>query len=312
MHEERVRDEPGGRGTGDPDRDWFYWREAIPGLWLIAEPSHVYTWLVVGSERACLFDTGTGFAPIRPVVEEITSLPLVVVNSHYHFDHVGGNREFPAVSIHPAGVDRIYTDFDASVAAYLAFLRHRERALRTFRRLDAELLGLLTIETNPRDLPSLVEDRALGRGRPNTEVHVIEHGDTIDLGDRVLRVLHTPGHSPDGISLLDEANGLLLTADAFNLGLVYCHFQDSDLGVLTRTAARLAGLSSDIAYVTTHHYPRVIAEPNLLVAYREALERIDLSVTEPGADILGQKCLTVSFDHFMITVPDPEHPAQIG
>jgi glyoxylase-like metal-dependent hydrolase (beta-lactamase superfamily II) len=312
MQEEQVRDQPSGRGTGDPDRNWFYWREAIPGLWLIAEPSHVYTWLVVGSERACLFDTGTGFAPIRPVVEEITSLPLIVVNSHYHFDHVGGNREFQAVSIHPAGVNRIYNDFDASVAAYLTFLRQRDRALSTFRGLDAELLGLLTIETNPRDLPSLIEDRAIGRGRPSTEVGTVEDGDAIDLGDRVLRVLHTPGHSPDGISLLDETNGLLLTADAFNLGLVYCHFQDSDLQVLTRTASRLAELSTGIAYVTTHHYPRVIAEPNLLVAYREALERIDLSATEAGTDILGQQCLTVSFDHFMITVADPDHPARIG
>jgi glyoxylase-like metal-dependent hydrolase (beta-lactamase superfamily II) len=294
------------------DRDWFYWREAIPGLWLIAEPSHVYTWLVVGSERACLFDTGTGFAPIRPVVDEITSLPVTVVNSHYHFDHVGGNGEFEAVSIHPAGVDKIYNDFDASVAEYLTFLRNRDRALSTFRELDADLLGLLTIETNPRDLPALAEDRAVGRGRPSTELGVVEDGDAIDLGDRVLHVLHTPGHSPDGISLLDEANGLLLTADAFNLGLVYCHFQDSDLQVLTRTGDQLAEISSGIAHVTTHHYPRVLAEPNLLVEYSEALHSIDLAATEASTDILGQRCLVVSFDHFMITVPDPEHPARIG
>lgn len=295
-----------------PNRDWFYWREATPGLWLIAEPSHVYSWLVVGSKRACLFDTGTGFAPIRPVVEEITSLPLTVVNSHYHFDHVGGNGEFESVSMHPAAVDRIYTDFDASVVKYLAFLRGRDPALGTFRELDAELLGLLTVETNPRELPALVEDRVLGRGRPNTDIGVVEEGDAIDLGDRVLTVLHTPGHSPDGISLFDDTNGLLLTADAFNLGLVYCHFQDSDLQVLTKTAARLAALSGDLSCVTAHHYPRVIAEANLLVEYSEAMRRLDLSAAEPSSDVLGQPCLMVSVDHFTITVPDPEHPAQIG
>jgi glyoxylase-like metal-dependent hydrolase (beta-lactamase superfamily II) len=301
------------RGAQPPDRDWFYWREAVPGLWLIAEPSHVYSWLVVGSARACLFDTGTGFAPIRPVVDAITSLPVTVVNSHYHFDHVGGNSEFEAVSIHPAGLDRIYTEFDASVEKYLAFLRSRDQALGTYRELDAELLGLLTVESNPRELPPGVDDRVLGRGRPAADLRTVEEGDAIDLGDRVLSVLHTPGHSPDGISLLDDTNGLLLTADAFNLGLVYCHFEDSDLGVLTKTATRLAELSSYLTYVTTHHHARVIAETNLLVAYSEALRRLDPSATAAAStDILGQPCLMASVDHFTITLPDPDHPARIG
>jgi hypothetical protein len=56
----------------------------------------------------------------------------------------------------------------------------------------------------------------------------------------------------------------------------------------------------------------VVAEPNLLAAYSDALRRIGLSATEASTDILGQRCLMVSFDHFTITVPDPEHPARIG
>jgi hypothetical protein len=56
----------------------------------------------------------------------------------------------------------------------------------------------------------------------------------------------------------------------------------------------------------------VIAETNLLAAYSDALRRIDLSATSPSADILGQPCLMASVGHFMITVPDPEHPAHIG
>ena len=50
--------------------------------------------LAVGRDRALLFDTGFGFADLKTAVEEITELPLYVVNSHGHFDHMGGNCYF--------------------------------------------------------------------------------------------------------------------------------------------------------------------------------------------------------------------------
>src|SRR5262249_12467093 len=161
-----------------------------------------------------------------------------------------------------------------AIEKYLHYVRSREQPLRTFRELDAELFGFLTPETDPRELPAGVDERVLGRGRPSTDVGVVEEGDVIDLGGRALRVLHTPGHSPDGISLLDEKHGLLLSADAFNVGLVYCHFDDSSLVELKQTAARFADMVGDVAFITAHHYPSVIAETNLLLAYRDAVEQI--------------------------------------
>jgi len=43
---------------------WFQTRQLHAGVWLVAEPSHVNTWLVAGRERAVLLDTGLGIAPI--------------------------------------------------------------------------------------------------------------------------------------------------------------------------------------------------------------------------------------------------------
>jgi glyoxylase-like metal-dependent hydrolase (beta-lactamase superfamily II) len=42
---------------------------------------------------------------------------------------------------------------------------------------------------------------------------ILEDGDVVDLGDRVFEVIHTPGHSPGGIALYEEATGTLLSGD---------------------------------------------------------------------------------------------------
>ena len=52
------------------------------------------------------------------------------------------------------------------------------------------------------------------RIRPYTIDAPIADGAVIDLGDRVLTVLHVPGHTPDAVALLDRANGLLWTVAA--------------------------------------------------------------------------------------------------
>lgn len=51
---------------------WYRVTPIARGIWSITEPGHVTMWLIVGSERALLFDTGLGFVPLRPVVEALT------------------------------------------------------------------------------------------------------------------------------------------------------------------------------------------------------------------------------------------------
>ena len=105
---------------------WFYTREVAPGVWLIAEPQHVYTWLVAGSDRAVILDTGMGVAPIRPVAEALTSAPVSVVNTHYHFDHVGGNHEFDDIAIHEIGAPLIELDVPREMLdAYVDYARRQ-------------------------------------------------------------------------------------------------------------------------------------------------------------------------------------------
>lgn len=54
-------------------------------------------YLLEGDEKSLLIDTGWGAGNLRDYVETLTDKPIIVVNTHYHPDHAGGNGEFEEV-----------------------------------------------------------------------------------------------------------------------------------------------------------------------------------------------------------------------
>jgi hypothetical protein len=73
---------------------WFEVYRVVPGVFAIYEPhqaEEVISYLIAGTRQAALFDTGMGISDIQRVTAELTKLPIVVLNSHTHIDHVGGN-----------------------------------------------------------------------------------------------------------------------------------------------------------------------------------------------------------------------------
>ncbi len=82
------------------------------GKWQIAEDTWCITnrwsnfmYLLIGKEKALLIDTGTGEGNIRKFVEEITDKPIMVANTHGHFDHTGGNFWWKEVWMHKESVE---------------------------------------------------------------------------------------------------------------------------------------------------------------------------------------------------------------
>lgn len=291
---------------------WFVTREALPGVWMLNEPLHVCTWLVAGTERAVLLDTGMGIAPIRSVAERLAGLPLEVLTTHYHFDHVGGHREFEEIAIHRAGAGPLSAGPSPHVLrAYGRFVAGREAHTEAYLGLDRDWFGLASIDTIARPLPSGFDFETWSVA-PATATRLLQEGDRLDLGGRALTVLHTPGHSPDSISLLDEHEGILFPADQFNLGPVLAHFPDSDIEQHARSARRLAELAGHaVRVVCSHHYPLVVGEPRLLCEYADLTELVAGSEVElhEAPDIFGNVMRYARFDRFAITVAHPDHPA---
>lgn len=75
----------------------YKYKKIRDNIWQIAEDNGVYCTLVKGSESAVLIDTGYGKRNLRAFVEENISTPYMVINSHGHPDHTGGNYQFDMV-----------------------------------------------------------------------------------------------------------------------------------------------------------------------------------------------------------------------
>ncbi len=235
---------------------WFATRGLEPGVWLVAEPAHVNSYLVVGDQRAALVDSGMGIADIRAVVESLTGRDVLVVNTHHHWDHVGGNHLFADVAIHEAGAELLRREVPAEhLAEYVIYTRELLERFGEFRNLDERFFSFLADETTPRPLPEGFDPSAW-RIAPSVPTRLLRDGDVLDLGGRSLRVLHAPGHTPDSICLVDEGNGLLFGGDTYNSGPIYAHMPDSDLEAFARSTARVAGLADGIRTVYMAHFTR--------------------------------------------------------
>ncbi len=215
------------------DQDWFEVYRVADGVLAIYEPGQfeeVISYLITGEDEALLFDTGLGIGDIGRLVDALTTLPVTVLNSHTHYDHIGGNHRF----------DRILataTDFTASHAAGIAH------------GAVAEFVGDGWIW---KPTPAGFE----GDGyhiRPFRIAATVEDGQIIDLGGRRLQVLLTPGHAPDALCLLDRANRLLLTGDTFYPAPLYTHLEGSDFRSYRDSAERLARLAGEVDWLLPSH-----------------------------------------------------------
>ena len=236
------------------DESWFEIYRVRPGVFAIYEAKQfeeVISYLILGEKRALLFDTGLGIGKISAVVAHLTPLPVTVINSHTHFDHVGGNAEFKDVWNRD-----------------LAFTSKNARGQGNAYSQDA-----LAPERLCGPLPAGVKPNSYSI-RPWKSTHSLRDGEQLDLGGRTLEVLFTPGHTPDSLSLLDRKNGLLFTGDTFYPGPIYLFVPETDFAAYTRSVTRLAALEPQLTLLLpAHNVP--VAEPIFLARLAQAVQQVN-------------------------------------
>jgi hydroxyacylglutathione hydrolase len=227
--------------------DYFIVSRIDDDTYAIGEPRYHqgnFNYLILGTSRAILFDSGPGLRDIAPVVRSLTSLPVTTAVSHLHYDHVGH-----------------FGKFEAAAMLDIPPLRWRDKGdvLEVF---DSEHLGFIEHFANR----ALVVTEWWAADEP------------IDLGGRRIIVRHTPGHTGDSMILEDPERSQFFTGDTFYPGELYAFLPGSSLGAYAETVERLLMQVDDTSTLYGAHRLVESGVPTLtrqdLLDFSQTLERI--------------------------------------
>jgi glyoxylase-like metal-dependent hydrolase (beta-lactamase superfamily II) len=211
--------------------DWYHIIKIDALTYALSEPKYWQgnvSYLILGSKQALLFDTGPGIYSIRDAVQRLTSLSVLVVPSHLHFDHVGRISEFADI------------------------------ALPDNRELRSQVKDGIFTETRPQYLLDHEYSFSVHRW--------IKNGETIELGGRRITLVSTPGHTPESVSLIDSANRRMFTGDLVNRVVSLLNVPGSSLKQTLRSLHELARIApqGSIAYEAHSEQPLSADELQLI------------------------------------------------
>jgi glyoxylase-like metal-dependent hydrolase (beta-lactamase superfamily II) len=161
-------------------KSWFTAASVAVNTWKIDDNGNDNIYLLAGIKQALLIDTGVGRSDLAGFVRTLTKLPVVVINTHGHPDHSGGNSQFSEILAHP-------DDFGA---------------IRNYMRPNNPQTG------------------------STTQLSPLTDGQHIDLGNRVVEIVTTPGHTPGSICVIDPSTERVFTGDTSN-GIVWLFLRES-------------------------------------------------------------------------------------
>ena len=224
-----VNERDGGRDTDRDIRDYYRLEEQGNGVFRIVDPMGVGGNLIVGSERALLIDTGFGIRDIRPSVKKATSLPLIVMNSHVHTDHSGGNYFFDTVYVPGDEMSKL---FDGSLD------RERDSLFRSWRVIRPHLDRFLVEGIQVTDKLRITKFLPLPEG--------------FDLGDRPLEIVLLGGHTRASSAVVDPSIRTAFVGDAISPTLwLFLH----PTGTVAEYVERLTAFSerTDVDWLQLSH-----------------------------------------------------------
>ncbi len=147
-------------------------------------PPFMANCFIVGCEntkKAAVIDPGGSTDKILMSLAESQLKLEYIINTHGHVDHASGNRKLKDAT----SADILIHSMDAKMLEHLS---------------DAAAMFGISSDNSPSP------DRMLA------------DNDTISIGDITLKVIHTPGHSPGGISLF--ADGKIFVGDTLFQGSI--------------------------------------------------------------------------------------------
>ncbi len=155
--------------------------------------------VLLGTERGLVIDTGTGMYNLREIVDELCDLPYDVAITHGHCDHIAWADQWEEVYLHPADND-IFYDIERN------------------KRMTADYPGMMakhgTYDAYDIPMSQIAFPDHMPKTIPMEDGHVFNLG-----GGRKVDVIHTPGHSKGEVVFIDPYTRILFSGDACNPNL---------------------------------------------------------------------------------------------
>ncbi len=234
-------------------QDWYEIHTISDGITIVGEPMHdenIKSYLVEGDRDAAVIDTGLGVGDFAAAIASLTDKQPIVLQTHGHWDHIGGSHAFDRVLVHESEAYALRRGFP-----------------------NAKYAPLFTPKRVKRTTLPETFDVTIAEIPPAEPTGTLDTGDTVDLGGRILDVFHTPGHSQGGLSFLDRQTGILFAGDAVNYGGMWLFLPRSDPAAFRETARTLASLADRVSAVYPAH-GKVPMPPDDLRRIHEQYEEI--------------------------------------
>ena len=164
------------------------------------EEDGVRFFLLTGSNRALLIDSGMQTRNAKELAQTLTDLPLSLLNTHADPDHIGSNGEFDEFYMNPAECVNLY-----------------------------------------------------GKQKRQGKILPLWDGDGIDLGDRPLRVIALPGHTPGSIAVLDQTNRWLFSGDPVQDGRIFMFGECREMHAYIHSLRRLESMAGQFDELYPSH-----------------------------------------------------------
>ncbi len=229
--------------------NWFTVERIDSDTFVISEykhPEETHCYLLCGSDKCLLVDTGLGVGDISDIVGQLTDRPIIAAAKQIHWDHIGGYDRFDTICVHSEETKWLVGGFPLPVEAV--------------RRLLAE-----------GDLPNglMINKYTVFQGVPS---RILADSDKIELGGRTIEVLHTPGHSPGHMCFWEEGRGYLFTGDLIYRGTLYASYPSTDPAEYLRSVERVAELPVERIF-PGHHSLDI--RPEIITEIRDGLRRLN-------------------------------------
>lgn len=249
----------------------------------------VYAFLLVGRDRAVLLDTGFAVCDYRKYAEQLTKLPVDVINTHGHLDHIGQDAAFDRVYIHEADIP-VYAEH-SNGAIRLEYLRSLLMEAKlpkslAYSKLTALLLHKFCYIPVKEDLIP------------------ISDGTEFDLGGRTLRIIHTPGHTPGSVCILDMEKRRLFSGDTICDEGVLLHFDHSmSVTVFRESARKLKEMSSAWDEIWPCHHLKPIGN-EFIDEYVACADEIiaDPSIKGSGDGVKIHRCGRIALSYLTTNI----------